>query len=308
MVGGAGPPGGVWACSVRDEDFIAVRVGLHKRSAGEAADFRLRRRLNRLRAGGEIQLSETLGARCGGTGLRARSDNDTLRAGGDASGAGIGIARDASDSDGQAGPAVCIEQVDILRAEIGGDELRVVRSERQAAESRGRRRAARRCEPGSPKGDLSKIEDVYVIDVAETKPLAALIVEDEFVEGRHGTEILVLQILKGFCCSRGAPSGSADDLASVRGSGGRLQSNSFELERIAIGDTKNRADAGDVFHVLDGSRTAVNGYAELRGVGAEPVAADLNGVTARLIAGIGKNLKDLRAVAEGMRGEREPTT
>src|ERR1700676_2012804 len=48
-------------------------------------------------------------------------------------------------------------------------------------------------------------------------------------------------------------------------------------------------------------------YGEFGGVGAEPVAVDLHGVAAGGKAGVGEDLQDLRAVAEGVGSESEPT-
>jgi len=89
----------------------------------------LRSGLDCWRRGGEIELREAGAAGDGGAAFAAHGDENSLCAGGgDAGGTGIEKASHSADGNGGTGGGVGIEEIDTLRAEIGDDELRSVRS------------------------------------------------------------------------------------------------------------------------------------------------------------------------------------
>jgi hypothetical protein len=110
-------------------------------------------------------LSEACGASTGRAAFAAETNEDGLRAGRrDTRRTGVREAGDSADRDSCARSRNRIEEIDILSAEIGNDELRSIGSQSQPAQSRVCGRAARRLERGE-KYILLEIKNIYVIDV-----------------------------------------------------------------------------------------------------------------------------------------------
>src|ERR1700687_29066 len=148
-----------------NKNAIARDRALNKRRASETGNLRLRSRLNGWRARREVHLSETCGTRAGRAAFAAETDEDCLRAcSGDARRTRVGEAGNSADRNGCAGSLFRIEEIDILSAEIGDDELRTIGSQGQPAQPGSWRRAAGRLERGE-KYILLKIENIDVIDV-----------------------------------------------------------------------------------------------------------------------------------------------
>ena len=129
----------------RKKNVIAGGIALDEGSAGQTADFLLRSRLYRRRTGFEIHLCEAGGARARRAALTAETNENRLRAGSsDARGAGVGEAGNSTDGNGNASSLHRIEHINILRAEIGDNELRTIGRQGQSAQSGAWQRAARR--------------------------------------------------------------------------------------------------------------------------------------------------------------------
>src|SRR6266567_2512202 len=168
LIRGARIPNGdgtTWRGAKGHKNLIARCRSLKERSSRETGDLRLRCWLNRRRTDGEIHLSEARGTSAGRTTLAAETNEDRLRAGGgDARGTGVGKAGNAAHGHGGAGSRRGIEQISILRAKIRDDQLRIIGSQSQAAQSSIRRRPAGRLD-GREKCILLKIENIKVINV-----------------------------------------------------------------------------------------------------------------------------------------------
>ena len=178
--------------------MIARSRALDERRSGETGDLWLRGQLNRWRAHGEIHLSQTCGTRAGGAAFATETDENGLGAGGgDARRTRVRKAGNAAGGHGCAGPQYRIEQIDILRAEIGDDELRIVGSQGQAAQTDIRSRAAGRLKR-SEKSILLKTENIEVIDVSYVDTLAALIVKQEPEKTNFRMRLNALEILERF--------------------------------------------------------------------------------------------------------------
>jgi hypothetical protein len=85
-----------------------------------------------------------------------------------------------------------------------------------------------------------------------------------------------------------------------------LQSDAFEGKGIAGVETQRRSDTGDALYFLYRGGRAANLYADLCRVSAKAVTVDLRHVAARSPPRIGKNLQNLRAVAESIRRNGDP--
>src|SRR5882762_3048960 len=148
-----------------NKNVIARGRALNKRRASETGNLRLRSRLNSWRAHREVHLSKACGTRAGRAAFAAETDEDGLRAcSGNARRTRVGEAGNSADGHGCAGSFYWIEEIDILSAEIGDDELRALGSQSQPAQSGIRRRPAGSLERGE-KYILLKIKNIDVIVV-----------------------------------------------------------------------------------------------------------------------------------------------
>ena len=92
-----------------------------------------------------------------------------------------------------------------------------------------------------------------------------------------------------------------------RVSGRSLHGDSFESKRVVRTDTGRSRNLRYVFYFLHGCVRTTNLDRQFARIVAKSVAVNLQGVAARLQAGIGQNLENLRAETEGIRREREPS-
>src|SRR6267143_615020 len=148
-----------------NKNVIACGRALNKRRASETGNLRLRSGLNGWRAHREVHLSEACGTRAGRAAFAAETDEDGLRAcSGHARRSRVDEAGNSADGHSSAGSLYRIEEIDILSAEIGDDELRAIGSQSQPAQSGIRRRPAGSLERGE-KYILWKIKNIDVIVV-----------------------------------------------------------------------------------------------------------------------------------------------
>src|SRR5713226_669238 len=118
-----------WRGAKSHKNVIARSRSLNERRSSETGNRRLRGRLNRWRARGEIHLSETCRTSAGGATFATETDENGLRASGcDARRTGVGEAGNTAGGHGGAGSQNRVEKIYILRAEIGDDELRIIGS------------------------------------------------------------------------------------------------------------------------------------------------------------------------------------
>ena len=85
-----------------------------------------------------------------------------------------------------------------------------------------------------------------------------------------------------------------------------MHGDALERERIAGVETERRGNAGNTLHSLYGGVRAADLYSDFCWIAAKAVAIDLHGVAARIRAGVGEKLQNLRTVAEGIRDDGEP--
>src|SRR5712692_5365217 len=148
-----------------NKNAIASSRALNKRRASNTGNFRLRSRLNSWRAHHQVHLSEACGTRAGRAAFAAETDEHRLCARrGDARGARVCVAGNAADGHGRASSDYRVEEIDILSAEIGDDELSAIGSQSQATQSGVWRRTAGRLERGE-ECTLLEIKNIGLSDV-----------------------------------------------------------------------------------------------------------------------------------------------
>ena len=136
--------------------------------------------------------------------------------------------------------------------------------------------------------------------------MAGLVVDDEFIDGGFGVEILALQILKRFRGGDRAGGRSDGDVGLPGCSCRRLQGDAFQGKRISRVQAKRRPDGGQVLGLLNGGACVANFHRQFRSITSEPVAVDSDDVAPGRRSCVGQNLEDLRAIAEGVGSEGEP--
>src|SRR5271154_351434 len=293
--------------SKRKIHMIAGSVPLHKWGPCEACNFRLRRRLNRGRIGGQIQLPETGRAAIRSATFPAEPDKDSLCArGGHARRTGIQETGHATYGDSGTYAGIRIDQIYILRAEIGDNELGPIRCERHSPDARIWQWPSRRLEPAAAKQSRNRVKYSDMIGIAHVQQLALLVVLQKSEEAWLHNSLRILKKLEGFRIGGRSGGGGHRDVRFSSGSWRGLHRDSFDGKGISGVESERTYNRGYALHFFHCRAGAADFDSDFGGITAKSVAIDLNGVAAAICSGIGEDLQNLRAIAEGVRRDGQP--